>query len=187
MATTALTALPKTHAATITSAYRSYAAAWQGNSPTRQAKATRLGSLIKAAHLAGWPMQYLATLCDGISVRRLYTIREQYGTETLSRPVFPRGPDYHAHLTLEQAKELRELAPVARQHRGQRTRRAHVKVRSERFTALLIQHRNEGVTWAELSAATGRWRKWPVADTRRPIAGAIGQSGLQARVNRAAG
>lgn len=176
--------LPKHVSDSVKKAYAAYREAYAASplSATHQAKATRVANLLLAARAAGWTADHMAAIC-GVSTRRLHTIATKYGTEPASSPRFPRGPLLHTHLTTDQARELRDLAPQVQRTRGLRSSNPDDARASARFTNLLSSHRDRGVSWPELSAATRRWARWPISANARP-SGGISTNGLQARVAR---
>lgn len=171
--------LPEAYAGQIQAAYTSAIAARDGGTDTPPGQMSRFLSLVVAARDAGWSIESVGSLV-GVTGRWLRKLLESHPTEPALNPVFPAGPLLRGHLSVEQAKELRRLAPLARAGRAH-NRDVSTREASDQFTALLVQHRERKVSWPELSAATGPWKSWPPA---RLAPGTVSSSGLVARVNR---
>lgn len=179
--------LPQALEKLLVDAYADYQSAWrtamQGDQRVQQA--TRFANLVLAAREAGWPLRTISDAC-GLSSRRVRAIVDRYGSSPEALQGIPPGPVLRSHLTTAQASEVRDLYWSVASARGEQSRDPLDRHRSRQFIALLLAHRGNGVPWAELAAATGKWRRWPVSG-RKPVPGAITVSALQGRILRAEG
>lgn len=148
----------------------------------RVERATRFADVAAAVREAGWPVQTVAAVC-GLTTRRLRTLVNTYASGVDPGVVIPAGPHRTTHLSTVDARRIRDLYPHVADVRGDRARDEEDRVRARTFIQLLRQHRDRGVSWAELSAATTRWRRWPLVGDR-PAGGGT-ECALRARVARA--
>lgn len=134
----------------------------------RQDRARRLANLAAAGRQAGWPVRALAEPL-GVTPERLRQIIKDWGSG--ARNVRPRFPKYappvtqkvvtprktivRSHLTKAEAKELRDLAKDAPHNTGSRPLDSKFRKASERYSALLIEYHDRGVTWGEMAEVTG--------------------------------
>lgn len=188
--------LPEAARDALTRAYRDYAEA-----PVRSAEQKRqaavLAQLAAAAKQARWPMRLLAEPC-GVSAERMrqFAARHAGQVDGGVAALFPgyerpaparRRPVEHPHLDAEQAARLRELAVLARRRTGSHAADSPEAQASEQFTALVREHHERGVIWAELSAATTPWTSWPLSEEEQHLEPVVRVSGLRQRVSRARG
>lgn len=155
-------------------AYQDYAeAATSRYSSGRTEAGARLADLAAYARESGWPFAVLARSC-GVSGERLRQITQQYGTGEPPSPAVPvpryvrpgrsprPAPKSRPHLTEEEARELRELAPLAAENTGSHAPDSPARLASDELTTLIRSHHERGVIWQELSDATRPWTRWPI-------------------------
>lgn len=179
MTSKAEAALPDVPAQAIRSAYDAAIAVRGQGTKEAERRLDRFLSLVAAAREAGWSLEAVGDLV-GVTSRWLRKLLETHPVEPATRPKFPAGPLTRLHLSVEQARQLRDLAPIARGRRAHNQDPTTMEA-SQLFTELLVAHRANNVTWPELSAATSAWRTWPPARVTKV---GITVSGLQARVQR---
>ncbi|MGQ7786218.1 hypothetical protein [Nesterenkonia sp. K-15-9-6] len=177
-------------------AYRGYAAA-PVRSAEQKRQAASLAQLAAAAKGAGWPMRLLAEPCE-VSAERMRQFAARHEGEVAAdvAALFPayarpaparRRPVEHPHLSAGEAAELRDLAVLARRRTGSHAADSAEAQASGRFTALVREHHDRGVIWAELSAATTPWTSWPLRGAERELEPVVRVSGLRQRISRARG
>lgn len=166
--------LPHEAMQALADAYREYNEAVKKRSPgDRKAAATHLANLAATGRNAGWSVRALADPC-GITPERLRQIVKGWADGTPVDVTFPPHPsprstsprqrNARVHLTKEEARELRELAPVAAANSGSCKLGTKPRIASERFSDLIKKHHLRGVTWQELSDATRPWKEWPLSE-----------------------
>ncbi|OSM42316.1 hypothetical protein, partial [Nesterenkonia sp. PF2B19] len=139
----------------------------------------------------------LAAPC-GVSAERMrqFAARHEGEVEADVAALFPvyerpaparRRPVEHPHLSAGEAAELRDLAVLAKRRTGSHAADSPEAQASERFTALVREHHERGVIWAELSQATAPWTSWPLQEAERELEPVVRVSGLRQRVTRARG
>lgn len=186
--------LPRAAREALEAAYRAYA-----DAPARSAEQKRwsaeISALAAAGRAAGWPMRLLAQVC-GVSAERM----RQFAAGRLrdlppeAKALFPqykrprpaaRKAVERAHLSVDEAAELRELAKLAGQNTGSHAADSPAAQASRRFTALVRGHHDRGVIWAEISDATRMWTAWPLTEGETGLEPLVRVSGLRQRIARA--
>lgn len=156
----------------LAAAYTAYVQTARVRGADRETRGAEFADLLAALRAQRWPAKYLAEVC-GVSSERLRQISAQYATGAepslpCEIPVYTaarrrrREPVQRAHLSAEEAAEIRRLAPDAARHAGSLPQDSPYRRASDGLSALLRHHHQRGVIWAELSDATRPWQSWPI-------------------------
>lgn len=156
------------------SSYDAYVKSISERSSEREGKAKILAALASLGREAGWSYKRLAEPC-GVTPERLRQIvngnpggKPPKGTASVfptyspPRKEKPQARTQRAHLTEDEARELRDLAGDARRNTGSRPLDSPFRVASVRFSDLIKMHHDRGVIWDEISDATRNWDAWPL-------------------------
>lgn len=156
------------------SSYDAYVKSISERSSERESRAKTLAALASLGREAGWSYKRLAEPC-GVTPERLRQIvngnpggKPPKGTASVfptyspPRKEKPQARTQRAHLTEEEARELRDLAPDARRNTGSRPLDSPFRAASVRFSDLIKMHHDRGVIWDEISDATRKWEEWPL-------------------------
>lgn len=174
--------LPEEIAVALRSAYQEYSEAARKRSSegkSRREAARDLARLGADGREAGWSLIAMAKPCD-VTPERLRQIIQDYNDGEPSGITFPtyeppkrqptRVARVRAHLSDEERAKIAELAKDAIRCSGstkvlenmpedeadpeEYRRKAAPREASKEFSALLMEHHDRGVTWAELAEAT---------------------------------
>lgn len=156
------------------SSYDAYVKSISERSSERESKAKILAALASLGREAGWSYKRLAEPC-GVTPERLRQIvngnpggKPPKGTASVfptyspPRKEKPQARTQRAHLSEDEARELRDLAGDARRNTGSRPLDSPFRVASVRFSDLIKMHHDRGVIWDEISDATRNWDAWPL-------------------------
>lgn len=167
--------LPQEARDALRSSYEAYVKSISERSPERANKAKILASLATLGRDSGWSYKRLAEPC-GVTPERLRQIvngnpggKPPKGTATVfpayspPRKEKPPARAQRAHLSEDEARELRDLAGDARRNTGSRPLDSPFRVASVRFSDLIKMHHDRGVIWDEISDATRNWVSWPLS------------------------
>lgn len=167
--------LPQEARDALRSSYEAYVKSISERSPERANKAKILAALATLGRDSGWSYKRLAEPC-GVTPERLRQIvngnpggKPPKGTSTVfpayspPRKEKPPARAQRAHLSEDEARELRDLAGDARRNTGSRPLDSPFRVASVRFSDLIKMHHDRGVIWDEISDATRNWVSWPLS------------------------
>lgn len=156
------------------SSYDAYVKSISERSSERESRAKTLAALASLGREAGWSYKRLAEPC-GVTPERLRQIvngnpggKPPKGTTSIfptyspPRKEKPQARTQRAHLTEDEARELRDLAGDARRNTGSRPLDSPFRAASVRFSDLIKMHHDRGVIWDEISDATRNWDSWPL-------------------------
>lgn len=156
------------------SSYDAYVKSISERSSERESRAKTLAALASLGREAGWSYKRLAEPC-GVTPERLRQIvngnpggKPPKGTTSVfpayspPRKEKPQARTQRAHLSEDEARELRDLAGDARRNTGSRPLDSPFRVASVRFSDLIKMHHDRGVIWDEISDATRNWDTWPL-------------------------
>lgn len=157
------------------SSYDAYVESISERSSERKNRAMTLAALASLGRDAGWSYKRLAEPC-GVTPERLRQIvkgnpggKAPKGTASIfptysapPRKEKPQSRTQRAHLTEDEARELRDLAGDARRNTGSRPLDSPYRIASVRFSDLIKMHHHRGVIWDEISDATRNWKTWPL-------------------------
>ena len=157
------------------SSYDAYVKSISERSSERAERAKTLAALASLGRDAGWSYKRLAEPC-GVTPERLRQIvngnpggKPPKGTTSVfpayapPRKEKPQVRAQRAHLTEDEARELRDLAGDARRNTGSRPLDSPYRIASVRFSDLIKMHHDRGVIWDEISDATRNWESWPLS------------------------
>ena len=167
-------ALDGPFAEALANAYSEYvraATAWQADPRAHSQAAQRLGTALRVAHERRWPWALLGAHVS-ISATRASQLARPVPPGTAAPAWLPELADYQdelaqaraerlaagqqkPHLSEPEKAEIAELARLATRNAGGVPLGDPRRVASERFSTLLASAHNRGVTWRELSAASG--------------------------------
>lgn len=167
--------LPQEARDALRSSYEAYVKSISERSPERANKAKILAALATLGRDSGWSYKRLAEPC-GVTPERLRQIvngnpggKPPKGTSAVfpayspPRKEKPPARAQRAHLSEDEARELRDLAGDARRNTGSRPLDSPFRVASVRFSDLIKMHHDRGVIWDEISDATRNWVSWPLS------------------------